>query len=394
MIMGIEPNRQANHGKNNEIAAAPLLPKNESAPAEAVEVSVQAVPWALPGEDTPILLQWDAVSPLERVELELPLGFRVEKALNVADLTSNGQMVVANEFESPGYAVVYVKNTEIPSEVLTRSTVSVIFRGCDGKETKRQCFLTIVRPKLESVSAQSEVVIDDKTESTMSERSPIEVALRHTGLGMVSIEMKAKIRNRIISQSQDVIRNLIQKMIELMPSEETESLTKPDGALQDAARKAGVEVEVDRLADEAVTAIHDQLMAFLSSGQLPDDVAPREVIDELKEAFATMDMTAFNNMVTGQITNMYTRYVLERIRRYPSDFSELEGGPSGIRIDPTVNEFRLTVKYTDSVRNEYPPIEATLSVRDMRTKKTPLTVPIAVKIETQLLTGLTRDASW
>jgi hypothetical protein len=351
-------------------------------------IVVFVAPWALPGEEIPILAQWEPETAVTGFRLEIPEEFNVTESHNVSESSTQGGTLTATKLERPGYAAVYIKTDRIPPGVMSKNPLRISFMTVDGSEIQRTHVLSIVRPLVEFVGEGPELVLREKDLQSSYGSPPLVLRLRHTGLGVVNLQIRCRFKGLIISQNQDIIRAVVQRVMGLLPTHEVAQIAKPDESVMSMAKNAGLEVEIDPLKPESVEILYDQVMDFLSGGELPADLTSEAGLDEIKETFAHIDMDAFNELVHGQLYTLYTRYLIDGIRRYPSDFSEIQGGPAGVRVDSITNEIHVEVKYTDSQGNRYDPIETKVTVRDLREHRRPVMLPVQVDIETKLLTGL------
>jgi hypothetical protein len=371
-----------------DLESAPLPSGGGNLPRGVDSLTVFVAPWALPTEEVPILIQWTPDHAVEWFEFQIPEGFTVVNHHNIAQFKVDKGVITASDFRFPGFAAVYLKCHRVPDEVICRVPFLIKFRTNGGRETTQTHNLTVVRPMVEFAEGQTELVITEKSLEASPDKTPLVIHLRHTGLGVVNLQIRCWFRGQVISQNQDIIRGILRRAIELFPEKERAKLSERDGRVAKEAKDARLEIEIDPLQSESVERIHDQLMELLSRGSLPADLTSDVSAEELKTMFEKFDTTAFNELVQSQIYTLYTRYLLDGIRRYPSGFSEIQGGPAGVRVDATTDEIRVQVKYRDSQDNEYGPIESRVLVNDRRENKPPIMLPVRVDIETRLLKGL------
>lgn len=350
-------------------------------------------PWALPNEGLPLLFQWMPEDSISSVTMHVPNGFKVVRLLN-------GEKQGRDEDKSwevkplhPGFVGFHLVNTRSPDNVVDGSKCEVEFKVTSGETITRAYRLNTVRPRLELLSAPKEVLIESPSVEDHEKVSPVEISLRHTGLGFIQIQVKCTVKGLVVSQSDDVLRGLIRSISELETVPETTNRTIRDKRTVDGAKSAGLEVEIDPMSESEIEQIKHQVLNYLDTGVLSDELSSPEAINELRDFFSTVDPKILNDLVRDQVFNLYTRQLLEGMRRFPSDFSEIEGGPTRARLDSTMREMRVTLRYSDSQGNSYETIEVTLPITDRRADKNVVAVPLKLNIENKLI-GEVPPTTW
>jgi hypothetical protein len=363
-------------------------PMDEAAqPHETPVPSIDSViaPWALPNEGIPLLFQWTPEDAIAAVRIRVPDGFRVAKMLNVAEESKQEGDLCRAKPAYPGYLGVHLANTRLPEEIVSGTECDVNFELAKGGLLNRRFRLTTVRPRLELLSAPTEIVLQDLAEAENHQAQPVVLSLRHTGLGFVQVQLKCTVKGVVVSQSDDVLRGLIRGILELQRASGKVEGTIRDPETEALAKKAGLEVEMEPISETDVEQVKNQVLGYLDTGALSDQVTGPEALGALRDFFATVDPKTLNELVRDQVINLYTRQLLEGMNRFPSDFSEIEGGPTKARLDSTMREMRITLNYSDSQGNAYEQIEVNLPITDRRTRKAAVIVPLTLNVENKLI---------
>ncbi len=356
---------------------------------DAAEPSIQnefVAPWALPGEEIPVLIEWTPHDAFESVHATVPKGFQVIRSLNVVNLIESDSGLEATALSNPGYVGFYLKTIAIPDELITKAPLSVSLVGKGGRLLVRNYQLTIVRPKLEFKAQPTEVVLYDLPRITSPENLPIRIQLRHTGLGVIKLEIQCRFRGELISQKEDVLKAVIKRVVALLPEITRESDEAPNTS-EPRAPSEKREVNID-FADGFVEEVKGLVLDNLSGDRLPGEFHDEAELVTVRKMLSEMDYEAFSEIVRDEVYTLYFRRFLEEVRRYPSDYTELRGGPSRVTIDNATRQIDVTISYSDSQGNAYPPLATSIKVDDQRTHRNPLAVPVGVEIETRLLGGL------
>lgn len=340
-------------------------------------------PWVLPGEEMPLVLEWSPSVAFESASLVLPEGFEVAHTVNIARYTSSNGSVEIQSLEVPGYLGINLLSKKIPDEVLTQCTGRLHLALAGGRHFDREYKFSVVRPKLEVVEWPTTVELLDKAESELQPVSPVVISLRHTGLGAITIEVKATFRGVIISRTEDILRAVLTKIISILPEETGQDSTKE--AAQKAAKDHGLDIQIDPMRDDYVAFLYEQLLKISQGETLPAEILGDLNTDEVGKLLLEIDLPTFNRIVNEQVYTIYIQRFLEQIRRYPSDFAEIEGGPPSLAVEAATTSADVKVSYSDVRGNKYPDIEGHIELRDARKKRKPTLVPMVMKVETQLL---------
>ena len=373
----------------------PLKMSGESVTARSPTPKIEAVigPWALPNEEVPVLFQWSPEEAIESVSLKLPPGFEVNQALNAKQSPKSVSVSWMGKPDSPGFMGFYLTNRTSPESVVTTSPCEVTFDLRGGGHVSKEVRLNTVRPRLELLSAPKTVRLQSPKNDQPNLSPAATIRLLHTGLGFVQIQVKCTVRGQVVSRSEDVLRGLVKSIADLQRQAAAPPRSAVDSDTASAMKAAGLEVAVEPMSEGELERVHNDLEEFLRSGAVPEELSSPEALEDVREFLSSVDSKILSDLVRDQVFNLYSRQLLEGIKRFPSDFSEIAGGPTRAIIQSRANEMKITLTYSDSRRNTYPPIELTLPIQDERTDPGVAVIPVMLRVENRLIREVP-EISW
>jgi hypothetical protein len=366
----------------------------DGSPASAAPaISEFIAPWTLAGEEVPLLFQWEPADAIRELRVELPPGYEFLRAISARSVNVDGRWLVASDLSVPGYCGLYLRRVLPTQEVLSTVESEVRFVGSEGTFISRRVQLKTVRPKIEFLETPPELVLTDEMGSSQGTKSELVLRLRHTGLGSATLEIQCRVRGAIVSRNQDLFEDVLRRVITLLRKGGGRDRAEYDRAKSKTKHDLGVEVDVDPFSEEDMQRLRGQLMDFLKDGTLPTDLAEDAHLDQVAAYVNQVDLNELNELFREQLFFRLTRQILEGMGRFPSDFTEIQGGPASVFLGGPGSRLTVTIRYADQTGNQYDPIEAHIPIRDERKRLPgpglPKMIPIKLNIETALIQGLT-----
>lgn len=341
------------------------------------DLSFYVAPWSLPGETIPLYVEWEPSEEDDiRFKVELPENSEFKKATNVKRMTKRKNLIYINELKNDGFFGVHFASPTEQEEVKESKKVVISSRE-HGKVIKKKVLsYQVVRPKLELDKCPDKIVVTDDTDLT----EVLVVELRQLGSGFVRISVSVFAGGRILSSHEDLIWNFIKAMIEkeVLSKEELKEMRTDYGMLEPTVEVG--ERLIGRL-EEEFESIAESLPTLMDGIDL-------DMAEELAEVIREMDHVKLVEIIVEQFERFLTGELIRTLNKYPGDRSMLVGGRASTELSKSVDHIHISIVYSDSMGNEYEPVECEIGVKDNRTKHFGNLIPVNIIIKKAWLQSL------
>jgi hypothetical protein len=334
------------------------------------DLSTFIAPWALPGEIVPLYVEWKPIKDGEpRFVVELPEGSKFIRATNVRRMTRRGTRISISAFGSDGYFGLHFATPKIQKEIMETREIKIIYALCGGARRHQIVRFPVVRPKLEIINCPGQIAVNDDVDLS----SILQLSLRQLGSGFVKISITVDSGGRILSSHEDIIWRFLRAAIEkgILSQKELEEKKKEYGI---ASSSVKVSDEFIRKLEQEINTTIEQLPQ-LSQG------FNTGMASELAEALKTVGPKKIVELLTENMELFLTGELIRTFNKYPGDKSMLIGGKTTARLSKSLDTITITVRYEDSMGNEYEPIQCNIQVIDERQQFKGEFIPVNIEVK-------------
>ncbi len=144
-------------------------------------------PWAIPNENIPLNIIWDAKENIQEITLIKPECLLIKEVFNASYTVENDLEIRFNNFESAGYLSAELVSKEI--ETLEKNCNIVLELKRNGTVIEKiNLFTKILRPKLESIFVPDEIRAI-KNGCNFEIENPIR--LQYEGIGRIFVQVES-----------------------------------------------------------------------------------------------------------------------------------------------------------------------------------------------------------
>ena len=338
---------------------------------ESESVRVHIAPWALPGEEIPIQVEWQSGFDFDTVIVSIPEGFSFVEFTNLDEVKTEGCRATIersniSKAEASTYFGCVIRYTRIPQEISNQGRVAVTFVKQGEVKLSSELEARIFRPKLDIVEAPKEIEL---RQTGMVKSLPI--SLRYTGFGDIQLRIEASIGGTIVSESGSVASEILRRLwlYGILEKEADIDKTKKKEKL--------------RVAPDYVRTITNEIQQILDSGEIPPDVFGEKESKELREQLRDLDTkNRFMDLMYSRTEDMILGLLVDLLESHPATNVRLMDPRAKIltQIRAPIEKLLLRLRYRDLLGNEYEPVEVPIKVVDQCNGEKPvLDIPIMVE---------------
>jgi hypothetical protein len=324
------------------------------------ELDCYIAPWALPNELVPVHLIWEESLSFDEIRIELPHGIVMKDIYNVEKYILEEDAVRITSLKAANFLGFNVTTQDLfgPSHIAYE--LKVIFLNQGKIATERALTANFYRPKLEIMECPRSIHVPDKAGRT----APIRIKLKLSGFGRISVKTESNIGGGFVAQPEALFKELVSRLLMIFrESENQEKIKKP--------------ISIDR---EWLEGQVKEYTERLSNGEFPADFNQQDVAEFRDWLSNSRNSDAVKELLSRQLETIVIDSLLYYLDRFPSDDIELKQGTPSVCIESATEGVLLRFSYRDSLNNEYPPLEASVSVDDKRAdKKKSVEIPIAIE---------------
>ncbi|HML03653.1 MAG TPA: hypothetical protein VK487_09835 [Candidatus Bathyarchaeia archaeon] len=310
-------------------------------------------PWVLPKQVFPIHCVWKPERDLSKIVVTIPQGYKLHDTLNftnyIFDETKRTIFVGVADLKSNNYFGIVLRYGKIIDDVEQRDAVVIDFQDTKGISLKNVTLYTrIVRPKLEFVGFPEEIVVTNST--NLSDLITLEIL--HKGFGTANTTTEVLHSGGYISKSDSLYFKVLRETIERILKIYDEPLRS----------KGGIEL----LDDELVRKVADEILKSPTQENLPFEL-DKEEIELLREIMKDKaKQEEVYRVVYSSLRSLVLAALLYYGEKHPVEDIKMVDGKVVATIKQKTDELVIRVRYSDSLDNEYQPIEVRTKVIDRR----------------------------
>lgn len=308
-------------------------------------------PWALSKEMIPLHIFWESESTYDLIRIHLPREFKMHECFNVDEYSIEESTILIKKLKTPNYFALVISATETYDEAITRKEVIAEFLD-QGEVKYRHSFeAKIVRPLLQIAEPPKPITVKEGVDP----RNLIKISLKYFGLGTAKIDVYASHRGRTISHTEPLYYHILKRMVDQKIFLDTSRKEKGP------AEKEGIDID-----SEALAKITETMMERIRRGIVPPDLN-QEALKEFSEwtkDHANLDKLM--KIIYSEIEHLMIGAILYYLDRHPSENVELVRGMTRTVFRSKIEEIQIEIRYTDSLKNAYKPVELAIKVDDQR----------------------------
>lgn len=341
------------------------------------EVKHYIAPWALPRENIPINIEWGKDVVFNEIRIEIPDDFRFVDFLNVKKFSIAGNVATISSViectfpDAPLYCGFLVSSTEIPDKLKAAKKILVEFLHEDKVIKSLKLYARIFRPVLEVTETVEKIELHDD-----QEKLEIPINLKYIGFGDIRLKIEAGIGGRIVSHGESIIYELLRRLW-------LSDVLADEGVSEGEEKRKRIHVEQPVLQE-----FSEQLGKKIESGDISGIIGMIEEgdVEDFKRWLSDVKTKEkFMEVIYSRIEDLLLGLLTDLLERYPTDSVKLANARTKIKakIELPVETIKIRLKYTDSIENEYTPVEIQLKIEDKRVekRKTIIDIPIIIEME-------------
>lgn len=314
-------------------------------------------PWALPKENIPIHMKWDDSFKYDTIKVIIPSDISLKEFFNVEKVTIQKDHFIISKLKTHNFFGFTIASSGIPDKAhIQRKITSQFF--LNGKQVLSKEFIAnIYRPFVTFFEAPKIINITEDV------KEPPQVTLKLSGFGKIQIKNEAKKGGVFVPRIDPLYESIIKRMIYTFNDADEEPSIKRD-----------ITIDQKFLRETAT-----EFIERVKKGDVPRG-ADQEAM-KLFEEFVSDE----NNK--GKLMTLMSRNIEDKIiealifyfEKFPEENVTMPQGNPVMIIDRAQNKINLRFIFTDSMMNEYEPIEAEIQVNDLRKSREPIEIPIKIK---------------
>lgn len=330
-------------------------------------LSEYIAPWALPREDIPIHLVWEASFNFDNIQIDLPEDMIIKEFFNVDIHETKGQTINIQSLKSENYFGFVASSKDIFEEHHVTRDIHVKFTKNDEIIFKKTFRANIFRPYVTIQTPPTEITITDTTRFS----DLLHIKLKLTGFGKISLHNEVSTGGEFKTKPDHLFQEILRNM-----------LTTFNGENLDFNNK-GIEINPEYIERQTVEYIEKIKMDLLP-------LSDEELISGFREWVAEESNRAeLMNIISKSLEGLLVQSILFHLERYPEDNVSMPEGKPFINLEEITELIRLKFSYKDAIENEYKPIHINIKIINKTTK--PLrehSIPVNINWELERLNPL------
>lgn len=314
-------------------------------------ISQYIAPWALSKEEVPLHLMWGPSCEYDLIRIEIPSDTHIKEFFNVEECVNKDSHYIIEKLKSPNYFGFTIATINIINNQHEVKKILIDFLK-DGEMIYQKSFnANIYRPYLQIEDVSNSVVITDETYLD----SVLNMKLKLTGFGQIIIRNETSSGGKFIERAEPLYRELFRKMITTFESEEVEFDAR--------------EIKINPLYLQNKT---KEFIENIEKGIIPFDIEREELDEFTKWTLDESNKDKIEELVSKHMEDLIIDSILYYFEKNPEDNIQIPQGEPTIVIEKAIKEVRIKLIYSDSLKNEYEPVETTISIEDKRINSTPM----------------------
>ena len=337
------------------------------------EIEAYIAPWALPKEHIPLHFKWDRKLEWDEIIVKIPTDFEIVDVLNIKKSTIKNNTIkiskVKDARNSPKmYCGIIITYPKIPFSLWHGGKIKISFLKKNEKISTFELLAKVFRPKLEVVKVPERLILSDR-------RSPrnLPLHLRYIGFGDVQLKIEARIGGKIVSRGESLIYEILKRLYHSGLFKDFRS--RSDGE----QNKAGIWVD-----PEYVKKLAESIYRKIEDGKIPTEEIDKEMLRELREWLTDLKTREkFIEILYGRTKELLLNILMDILTRTPIDNVKLQDTRTMItaNIKAPITNVKIKIYYRDLMLNEYPPIDLSLKIEDLREKPTEIMLELPILVE-------------
>lgn len=323
-------------------------------------IETDVVPWALPREEIPITIKWPKDFEFDKIKITLPNTMELRELLNIKDFQKRDNII---EIDKTNVALssyssfigAIVSTIDIPKELKHADIINIEFIKNERSLEKTQVIARIFRPLLEITDYPKKIMLTDSNEVHI-----LPMKLKFVGFGDIEVRIDAILEGKIVSEKQTIINEIIRRLSFVDSKlEEDPSQVKTD---------EGKNISVD---PNYVRDIASEIEKAIEEGQFSLTEMTAEDITEIKKWFEDIrKRKQFFLILYKRVADMMSNIISDLLSTNPSNNVKLDN-ITKIRaiVKAPAENLQIKIHYSDSMGNNYEPIEFFVILEDKREKK-------------------------
>jgi hypothetical protein len=319
-------------------------------------------PWVLPKEKMPVHLSWKE-EKFDEIILDLPQSIIPADLFNVKEYSLENGKLIIKKLRTNDYFGMNLESLKIPEVTLTKIPFSIFFKKKKQVIEEIKLSGTVIRPKLEFLNVPNELDLTNTTDKNKF----LNLELKHTGSGNITITISLSAGGKIISENENIFRLIWKKL--------------SDGTYDE---EENPNIVID---EKYLKELQKEFIIMLDNGMVPSGLSP-ESLKTIQEIVRDTGPEKFLKILTSTVQTFFMESFLEIADTYPSDHSSVRGGKTRATLKGTINKIDIKIDYIDTNNNSYESLVKTIKIKDNRTKPNPINIPLSLSIKSDFLKSL------
>lgn len=313
-------------------------------------ISAFIAPWALSKEMIPFHIVWESETIYDLIRVILPSNFKVHEFFNVDEFSIDGTVTLIKKLKTKNYFGVVVYSDEVYEFPVAKKEIIVEFLS-QGEVKHTQSFMAhIIRPVLTVLNAPKTIILNEDIDP----KNLINVSLKYLGLGTAKIRVEASHKGEMVSQTEPLFHYIMKKMID--------QKILADARKEEEPQKSEA-VDIDPV---AVAKLTEEVIERIKKGVVPPELNRESLVEFQQWMSNPVNAERLMKFVYTEIEQLMVSAFLYCFERHPSESVELTDGVTNTVFRHKIKEIDMMIRYTDSLDNEYKPLEVTIQVDDQR----------------------------
>jgi hypothetical protein len=325
-----------------------------------MKVSYYIAPWALPREEVPIHLVWEKQIDFDFIRIDLPAGIQVKEFYNVHIFKDHDNSVIIKKLKTSGFFGFVIALEELFDSLHLAKDITLAFVKSDRNLYSKTLRANFYRPKLELIDSPKSITLIDNADL----KQILKMTLKLVGFGRINITTDINIGGGFHTRGEALYRELVGRLLSAFKNLEF-----------DDTEERGISIDPNWLEKEA-----KKYVRKLKHGEVPDEFSEHD-LEEFREWINNPENSeAVLEALSRQMENILIDSLLFYFDRFPTDGVEFRQGTPAMCIESATENVQIRFRYSDSLQNEYEPIQMAVRIFDQRTSNRDETeIPINIR---------------